>query len=88
MNTQEKEFATYEIEVMRKFSDYDFTQAPLFTNQIRELYNCQISAERAFDIGCDVSAGVNFQKRLKAELLAVEQENIALRYYEILMKKK
>jgi hypothetical protein len=79
------EFAQYENCVMQKFSDYDFTQVPLFTNQIRELHNCQISVDRAFAIGCDVGAGVNFQKRLKAELLVVEQENIAIRYYKSLM---
>lgn len=48
----------------RDFAKHGFTSCPLTDEQITALYKDNIKLEQAYDIGCDVAAGFDFEHSL------------------------
>ncbi len=50
----------YTHKLQREFAFYGFTTCPLTEGEMRILFRLGYSASDAYDIGCDVSAGFDF----------------------------
>jgi hypothetical protein len=47
--------------LQRDFARHGFTSCPLTNEQITSLYKDNIKLEQAYDIGCDVANGFDFE---------------------------
>jgi len=52
-------YSEFRAEVHRLFAFYGFTACPLTDDQIGNLYQMGASIDQAYEIGCDIAAGVD-----------------------------
>jgi hypothetical protein len=52
----------------REFATYGFVGCPLTEEQLAHLYKLNIKLDKVYGIGCDVNAGVSFDRAVEVSL--------------------